>query len=105
MRKAHERIIKAFVAGKTARDVSPPNMAISRLHTDGRTLYSYAMPIAKRERVKIVQKGRIPLTARFQLVNYEDAPTVTTRAHVRACEVMLSTYTYECTRVEASALR
>ena len=64
MRKNAEKIIGAFLDKAAAQDKT--------LRTDGATVWSYAMPIARWE------DGRVHVLA------YRDAPTATTRSHVRA---------------------
>lgn len=70
MRKNAERVLQAFADGK-------PAVGDSRrtVHTDGRVVYSYRMPIAAR-----LTDGTVIV------VRYADAPTATTKSHVRACE-------------------
>jgi hypothetical protein len=84
MHKTHETIIKAFVRGEPAHDVMQKEVGAYRISTDGSILYSYRMPIAKR-----IARGK---QVSFQLVDYAQAPTATTRAHVRACGVILAAY-------------
>ena len=91
MRKAHEQAIKAFVDGKAAHDVMQEQVGAYRIWTDGSILYSYKMPIAKR-----IARGK---RLAFELVNYEQAPTATTRAHVHACGIILAPYPFK--RVKA----
>lgn len=64
MRKNAQAVISAFLAGKKKNEKT--------IHTDGHALYSYAMPIAFRD-------GEV-----VYVVYYADAPTATTRSHVRA---------------------
>lgn len=73
MRKNIEKVINAFRAGKPAIGDSKRTC-----WTDGKTLFSYRMPIARH--AKHANRGRIVL------VRYSAAPTVTTRAQIRACE-------------------
>jgi hypothetical protein len=82
MRKAHEKVIKAFSRGELAHDVLQKEVGAYRIWTDGIQLFSYLMPIAKR----IAHGKRVS----FQLVDYSQAPTATTRAHIRACERLLT---------------
>lgn len=76
MRQNMQRVIEAFKAGTAAVGDSKRTC-----WTDGTTVYSYAMPIAKRS-----ANGSIAI------VRYEDAPTNTTRSQVRALVAAFSTY-------------
>lgn len=76
MRRNISKVIEAFKAGKAATGDSKRTC-----WTDGETVYSYAMPIAKRS-----ANGSIAI------INYSDAPTATTRSQVRALETAFSTY-------------
>lgn len=67
MRKNMQTVIAAFIAGKPAKEKT--------CWTDGDTVWSYRMPIAHR-----AADGTV------YIVNYIDAPTVTTRSQVRALE-------------------
>lgn len=88
MRKAHDRVIQAFIAGKPAHDTIPKTLmngergTVSRLHTDGVTLYSYRMAIAKR-----VLPRRVGV--RYVLVKRSKCPTATTRAHLQSLVMAL----------------
>jgi hypothetical protein len=82
MRKAHENVIKAFVRGEPAHDVMQREVGAYRIWTDGIQLFSYRMPIAER----VTHSKRVS----FRLVDYAQAPTATTRAHIRACESLLA---------------
>lgn len=60
-------VIEAFIQGKRKRDGSA-------MWTDGETLYSYAMPLARRFEGSHVEV----------LTTYEECPSATTRYHYRA---------------------
>ncbi len=70
MRSNIEKVLRAFEAGDSAVGDSKRTCS-----TDGRTLFSYAMPIARRV-------GRT-----IYIVPYKMAPTATTRSQVRAAMV------------------
>lgn len=71
MRKNMSKVIEAFKAGKAATGDSKRTC-----WTDGTTVYSYRMPIARR-----TDAGAI------QVVAYGSAPTATTRSQVRALQI------------------
>lgn len=71
MRKNISKVIEAFKAGREAIGDSKRSCS-----TDGTTVYSYRMPIARR-----VSGGAIVIVA------YDDAPTPTTRSQVRALQI------------------
>lgn len=60
-------VIEAFVKGKAKRDSS-------NMWTDGSTLYSYRMPLARR-----VADSHVEV-----LVSYDECPTATTKYHHRS---------------------
>ncbi len=72
MRKNAEKVIKAFLEGKRAQGDSKKT-----IHTDGRVLYSYAMPIAAHTANGV------------ELIEYERAPSATTRSQVRAASFLI----------------
>lgn len=84
MRKAHKKVIEAFMEGKPAHDVVPTRLfngdigTVSRLHTDGKVLYSYRMAIAKRSK-----------QGRFVLVKRSECPSNTTRSQLQSLVVAL----------------
>lgn len=67
MRKNAEKVLMAFAEGKPCNGKT--------IKTDGVNLFSYAMKIAYKN-----EKGGI------DLLEYEQAPTATTRSHIRAAE-------------------
>ena len=67
MRKNAEKVVEAFKAGKRYYCLT--------MYTDGQEVYSYFMLIAKR-----TSKG-------IELIEYNKAPSATTRTHVRALEI------------------
>lgn len=77
MRKNAQAVIEAFNAGKAKHGET--------IRTDGRTIWSYAMPIAE-----VRSDGSI------WILPYEDAPTNTTRSHVRACETLVECRHEDC---------
>ena len=70
MRKNAIHVLDSFAGRRSANGDSKRT-----IHTDGETVYSYAMAIMRRR-----------FDGSIVLVAYADAPTATTRAHVRACE-------------------
>ncbi len=70
MRKNIEKVIAAFRRGESAIGDSKRTC-----HTDGRTVYSYDMPIAERRDNNVVW-----------VITLYSAPTATTRLQVRALE-------------------
>lgn len=64
MAKGIDRVIQAFFQGRTAKD--------GNVHAEGGVLYSYSMPIAR------MAAGVV------EIVDYDDAPSATTKQHVRA---------------------
>jgi hypothetical protein len=66
MRKNAEKVLNAFEKGESCNGQT--------ISTDGDKLYSYSMLIGKRE------------SGRISLVEYESAPSATTRSHIRAAE-------------------
>lgn len=75
MRKNAETVLRAFANGES-RDMGT-------ISTDGQTLYSYSMKIG----------WRYPHGV--SLLYYSDAPTATTRSHVRAAEVFFGSRVIE----------
>lgn len=71
MRKNMAKVIEAFKRGESAVGDSKGTCS-----TDGTTVYSYRMPIARR-----LDGGAV------QIVAYSSAPTATTRSQVRALQV------------------
>jgi hypothetical protein len=67
MRKNAEKVLNAFCNGMPCNGQT--------IHTDGITLYSYRMKIGER------------FPHGVTLLEYSNAPTATTRSHVRAAEV------------------
>lgn len=99
MRKNVCKVINALVDGKPAIGDSKRTCS-----TDGTTLYSYRMPVArivKRARVKspgIVVRGKV------QIVERERAPSNTTRSHVDAARAVFKfdmTHAYDVEWVES----
>lgn len=86
MRKNAAKVIKAFLSGNAA--IGDNKETIS---TDGHVLWSYKMPIAART-----------VSGKYLLVEYDEAPSATTRSHVRACEQVLID-PIRCTKIEAIA--
>ena len=76
MRKNISKVIEAFKLRKPAKGDSKGTCS-----TDGNTIYSYAMPIARRD-----SDGSINVIARGT------APSVTTRSQVDACQMELPVY-------------
>lgn len=90
MRKNAEKVIRAFLARKPAQGDSKRTIS-----TDGSILYSYRMPIARH--------GVCDRT--FVVMNREDAPSNTTRSHVDAVELILTTENHApMVRVPASSV-
>ena len=74
MRKNIETVMRAFVLGQYANEKT--------IHTDGVTLYSYAMPIAKR---RIDATGE----AIYFVKDKSAAPSRTTNGQIMACKAFL----------------
>ena len=72
MRKNIETVMRAFVLGQYANEKT--------IHTDGKTLYSYAMPIAKR------REGPVMTLTYFVK---DKGPTNTTNTHISGCKRFL----------------
>jgi hypothetical protein len=83
MRKNAQNVIEAFLSGKAKAEKT--------ISTNGRVLYSYAMPIAVR------------IDGHYYVVAYSDAPTATTRSHVRATQV--SVPSDQTSTVDAASMR
>jgi hypothetical protein len=71
MRANAKKTLALFVAGKSGAGDSKRTIS-----TDGTRVYSYRMPIAIR-----TESGQVAIVA------YSDAPSNTTRSHIRACQV------------------
>lgn len=75
MRRNIEKVLKAFDAGKAAQGDTKRTC-----WTDGKTVYSYRMPIAWRDELGTVV-----------VVPYAAGPSRTTRSQIRACETFAFT--------------
>lgn len=73
MRKNISKVIDLFNASKSGKGDSA-----GTCYTDGRTIFSYAMPIATR-----LACGSVVL------VSYDSGPSRTTKSQIRACEMGL----------------
>lgn len=79
-KKDTAKVVNAFLAGNECEGRPCPSNGLRRMRTDGRTLWSYAMPIAR-----WVRHAGDPC---IELVEYGRAPSATTRSHVRAVETL-----------------
>jgi len=83
--KDTNKVIPAFLAGTAINGVHASGgmggFEGVRLSTDGKTLWSYKMAIAKR----VISKGKIVI----KLLPYADMPTNTTRRHHSALRTAL----------------